>query len=288
MIKSLYDAIQRFPPLDKEEERDMFKKKEKMEELNRDDTDKYDEICDKIINHHIWLAHFMVDKYYSAQLNYSISDKTDLVQSALQGVIESALPRFDISKGYRFSTYARWWIRDSVNQTLQKMGSIKVPQQLKKIQAKLSRLEKRAQQAYDDLSEEEKARKIGENQDAVARAEKLPSVTYLSKKKFSEGEETLIQYLEDSDSLSFRAEMIQEELREIFDDIFDEVSDREEKVLKERFGWDNDERTLRDIGEELDLSRERIRQIESVALEKINADSSTILKDFVDREDLPK
>lgn len=285
MIRNLYDAIQKFPPLNKDEEKELFQKKKKMEELDRDETDEYDSLCDKIINHHIWLAHFMVDKYYSAQLDYSISEKMDLVQSALQGVIESALPRFKIEKGYRFSTYARWWIRDSVNQNLQKMGRIKVPQQLKKIQAKLSRLEKRAQKAYDDMSDEEKARKVGEGEDAVKRAEKLPSVTYLSKKKFSEGEETLIQYLEDSDSLNFRAELIQDELREIFDDIFDEIEDREEKVLKARFGWNEESRTLRDIGEELDLSRERIRQIESVALEKINADADTILKDFVDRED---
>lgn len=281
MISNVFDAVKIYPPLDKDKEKELFNKLRTMEDLDRDETEEYNNVREKIINHHIWLSCFIVQKHFSAQANYSVSEKQDLIQAGLRAIIENALPKFDLSKGFRFSTYARWWVYDGVNRLLQKMSHIRVPQQLKKIQTKLNDLEKEMEEKYQEMDIEDKAEELGESEKSVKRAEQLPTIDYLGKEKFSDGEETLIQYLEDSDSLDFKAEVIAEELRNIFDDIFEEIEDREEKVLKARFGWEDDERTLRDIGEELDLSRERIRQIESAALTKIKGNAETILKDFV-------
>lgn len=223
----------------------------------------------------------MVQNHYRRQVQASVVDKEDLVQAGLRRMIEDALPKFEPDRGYKFATYARWWILDGMSRVLRELSPVRVPDTLRKIQKEIKQI-KRSKQ--DDLSNEEIANQIGEKEKQVELAKSLPDVVPLERNDTPQEDPERSDHLtRDRDSSSFKNKVIYDELREKLDDAMGDIlTDKEERVLKARIAWDRDQRkTLRELDEEMDICYERVRQIENEAREKMEEQAPASLIDFL-------
>ena len=255
-IKLYFNDISKIPLLNYEEEKEVARRIKKWDE----------EAKRKLIESNLRLVISIAKRYLGSRLTFS-----DLIQEGNIGLIK-AIEKFDPDKEFKFSTYATWWIKQSITKAIADMTRhVRIPVHLID---EINSYNKTYQLLFQKLGREPTSKEIGQKLwFPIKKIKKLEEVIFwnvsLDREVGDEGRDTLADLLEDGNTL--RPDQLAERaaLRNNLDSILAMLDDREAKIVKMRYGIDGPKFTLEQVGEEFDVTRERVRQIEQKVIQKL-------------------
>lgn len=270
-IKMYLKEIGRTPLLSFEEEIDLAKRYEKKDQKAKE----------KLIKANLRLVVSIAKKYLGRRLSF-----LDLIQEGNRGLIRG-VEKYDWRRGYKFSTYATWWIRQAITRAIADQSrTIRIPVHMVD---HINRYYKTQRRLTQKLGREPTNKEISkEMQLSVEEIENLIKISQqpksLSTPVGDDKEATLEQFVSDQNQLSLYDKVSRELLKDVLNKVLDTLSPRERKVLAMRFGLeDGKPKTLEEVGKEFKVTRERIRQIEAKAIRKLKHPTrARKLKDFLE------
>ena len=270
-VRMYLKEIGKVPLLSADEEIELAKKMEKGDE----------EAKKKLCEANLRLVVSIAKRYVGRGMLF-----LDLIQEGNLGLIK-AVDKFDWRKGYKFSTYATWWIRQAITRSIADQArTIRIPVHMVETINKLIRVSRQLLQEYGrEPSPEEIAAEMDISEEKVREILKIAQEPVSLETPIGEEEDSHLGDFIQDDNVPVPAEAAaQTLLKEQLDEVLDTLTEREQKVLRLRFGMnDGRARTLEEVGKEFDVTRERIRQIEAKALRKLRHPSrSRKLRDYLD------
>ena len=272
-VKMYLKEIGRVPLLKPEDEPEIAKRIEEGDE----------EAKNILISSNLRLVVSIAKKYVGRGMLF-----LDLIQEGNMGLVK-AVEKFDYTKGFKFSTYATWWIRQAITRAIADQArTIRIPVHMVETINKLTRIQRQLVQELgrDPTPEEIAAHMEGITPEKVREIQKIALEPVSLETPIGEEDDShLGDFIEDKDALSPDQYANNQLLKDEINNVLSGLTEREEKVLRLRFGlYDGRTRTLEEVGKEFNVTRERIRQIEAKALRKLKHPTrSKRLKDFFDK-----
>ena len=270
-VKQYLKEIGKIPTFSEDEEKEIFRKYN-----NAIDEKEKIKIKQEIVTANLKLVVSIAKKYVKP--SYSI---LDVIQDGNIGLMK-AIDKYDLNRGYKFSTYATWWIKQSITRALsEKSRMIRLPVHICELIRKVTaNREKLAYELGREPNDDELAKSLG------ISVQRLKEVTTSINDPISlqtpvgEDDDESIESFVPDETHSIEEDYYKIELKDLFSDIFSTLSPREQTVIKLRFGFDNDKMlTLEEVGNVLGVTRERVRQIESKVLRKLKKNKN--LRSFI-------
>lgn len=270
-VKMYLKEIGKVPLLDPERE----------QELSRRMAEGDERAKQELVEANLRLVVSIAKKYMGKGLFF-----LDLIQEGNLGLMK-AVSKFDYTKGYKFSTYATWWIRQAITRAIADQArTIRIPVHMVETIHKVTKVSRRMlQEQGREVSDDEIAKEMNMSAEKVREIMKIAQDPISLETPIGEEEDSHIgDFIEDRDTPAPADSASYALLREQLSEVLHTLTPREENVLKLRFGLeDGRTRTLEEVGQQFNITRERIRQIEAKALRKLRHPSrSKKLKDFLD------
>ena len=280
MREDLYRSVEKLKKIEEETGLSIFKIKDINRRMSIGEA-KARRAKKEMVEANLRLVISIAKKYTNRGLQF-----LDLIQEGNIGLMK-AVDKFEYRRGYKFSTYATWWIRQAITRSIADQArTIRIPVHMIETINKLNRISRQMlQEMGREPSPEELSERMGMPEDKIRKVLKIAKEPISMETPIGDDEDShLGDFIEDSTSESPLDSATMESLKAATNEVLAGLTAREAKVLRMRFGIDmNTDHTLEEVGKQFDVTRERIRQIEAKALRKLRHPSrSEVLKSFLD------